>query len=136
MCSILKKKKKNTLREIYLADFFWTDLLKKRFHCLETFCRDSQLLPERQEASDGHVHSRVFVPGLLGDLARYVTCATRGLEVACSVLSNNSTNNGEREPHQHPGTKQQKHGGGRQGLSRSTPPVNRVHHTPGEKERG
>lgn len=109
---------------------------KKRFHCLEIICRDSLLLPERQETANGHVHSCVFVPGLLGDLARYVTSATRGLEIACSVLSNDSTNDGEGEAHKYPGTKQQKHGGGRQGLGRSAPPVNGVHHTPGEEEGG
>lgn len=60
--------------------------------------------PERQEPSDGHVHGCVFVPGLLGDLTGYVARATRGLEVARFVLSDDSTDDGEWEAHQHPGT--------------------------------
>lgn len=61
-------------------------------------------LPKRQEPSDGHVHGRVFVPRLPGDLTGYVACAARRLEVACFVLSDDSTDDGEREAHQHPGT--------------------------------
>lgn len=91
--------------------------------------------PEWQEAADGHVHGCVLVPGLRGDLSRDVASAAGRLEVAGSVLSHDASDDGEGEAHQHPGTQQEEHGGGRQSLSGAAPPVDRVHHTPGQEQR-
>lgn len=79
--------------------------------------------PERQEAPNGHVYSRVLVPGLCGDLAGDVACATGGLEVACTVLAHNAPDDSEGESHQDPGPQQQQHCRGRQGLGGAAPPV-------------
>lgn len=91
--------------------------------------------PERQEAADGHVHSRVFVPGLCRDLPGNVASAAGRLEAASPVLSHDAADDSEREAHQHPGTQQEEHGGGRQSLSGAAPPVDRVHYTPCKEER-
>lgn len=99
---------------------------------LAALCRRS---PERKEAADGHVHDRVLVPGLRGDLPGDVASATGRLEAARPVLPNNAADDGEGEAHQHPGAQQQQHGGGRQGLRGAAPPVDGVDHAPRQEER-
>lgn len=91
--------------------------------------------PERQEASDGHVHGGVLVPRLLGDLSGDVAGAAGRLEAARPILAHDATDDGEREAHEHPGAEQQQHGGGGQRLGGAAPPVDRVHHAPREEER-
>lgn len=91
--------------------------------------------PEWKEAADGHVHHRVFVPGLRGDLPGDVASATRSLKAARPVLPHDAANDREGEAHQHPGAQEQQHGGGRQGLSGAAPPVDGVDHAPCQEER-
>lgn len=81
------------------------------------------------------MHSRVFVPRLRGDLPGDVASAAGRLEAAGSVLSHDAADDGEREAHQHPGTQQEEHSGGRQSLSGAAPPVDRVHYTPCQEQR-
>lgn len=76
----------------------------------------------------------VFVPGLRGDLPGDVTSAARRLEAAGPVLSHNPADDGEGEANQNPGTQQEEHCGGRQSLSGAAPPVDGVHHAPGEEK--
>ncbi len=129
---------------IHLFTEWWVEWQIKRV-CIDHSEQSSKRLlpfnllccssPEWQEAADGHVHSRVFVPGLCGDLPGDVASAAGRLEAAGSVLSHDTSNDGEREAHQHPGAQQEEHGGGRQSLSGATPPVNRVHYAPCQEER-
>lgn len=81
------------------------------------------------------MHNGVFVPGLCGNLSGDVASAAGSLETAGSVLSHDATNDGEREAHQHPGTQQEEHRGGRQSLSGTAPPVDRVHNAPRQEQR-
>ena len=81
------------------------------------------------------MHSCVFVPRLCGDLPGDVASAAGSLEATGSVLSHDATDDGERESHQHPGTQQEEHSGGRQCLGGATPPVDGVHYAPCEEQR-
>lgn len=91
--------------------------------------------PKGQEATDGHVHSRVFVPWLCRDLPGDVASSAGRLEATCSVLSHDAADDSEWEPHQNPGTQKEEHGGGWQSLGGAAPPVDRVHDTPCQEER-
>lgn len=90
--------------------------------------------PERQEAADGHVHHRVFVPRLRRDLPGDVAGATRRLEAAGSVLPHDAADDREREAHQHPGPQDEEHGAGRQSLGGAAPPVDGVHDAPRQEQ--
>lgn len=81
------------------------------------------------------MYHRVFVPGLRRDLPGDVAGAARRLEAAGPVLSHDPADDGEGEAHQHPGTQQEEHGGGRQSLSGAAPPVDGVHNAPCKEQR-
>ena len=81
------------------------------------------------------MHSCVFVPRLCGDLSGDVAGAAGCLEVAGSVLPHDASDDCEGEAHQHPGTQQEEHGGGRQSLSGAAPPVDGVHDAPRQEQR-
>lgn len=101
----------------------------------QLFSTHKDISPEWQESADGHVYSRVFVPGLCRDLPGDVASAAWRLEAAGSVLSHNAADDSEWKAHQHPGTQNEEHSGGRQSLSGAAPPVDRVNNTPCQEQR-